>query len=220
MATADAAYVLREDDLVNRSSARRKEKTLAEGVPHADVNVALLLPSTFMNRSGVAVKTFMNAHQWRLKKNPLALTSRQDELLVVTDDVALPFGTVRFKAKGGPGGQNGVRDVIKCVGSERFARLRIGVGAPHWFVGGNTGAPAGTAMDKFVLARFNGDEQDALPALLTYVDELLRLFLHRGLAQATSVANSMDLAVFTKDFHHPPRTSSSSTSATKKQRLQ
>ncbi|TYZ68134.1 hypothetical protein PybrP1_000934 [[Pythium] brassicae (nom. inval.)] len=215
---AAAAYVLREDDLVNRLSARRKDKTLAEGVPHADVNVALLLPSTFMNRSGVAVKTFMNAHQWRLKKNPLAL-GRQDELLVVTDDVALPFGTCRFKPKGGPGGQNGVRDIIKCVGTERFARLKIGVGAPHWFVGGSTGAPAGTAMDKFVLARFSAEEQDALPDLLAYVDELLRLFLHRGLAQAASVANSMDLAAFSRDFRgSSPKTHAGGSS--KKQRLQ
>lgn len=220
-----AAFALREDDLVNRSSARRKEKTLAEGVPHADVNVALLLPTTYMNRSGVAVKTFMNAHHWRLKKNPLAL-NRQDELLVITDDVALPFGTCRFKSKGGPGGQNGIRDIIKCVGTERFARLKVGVGAPHWFVGGNTGAPSGTAMDKFVLARFNPDEQDAMPDLLEYVDELLRLYLHRGLAQATSMANSMDLATFKKDFQGKSsskkhKSSSSSASAgNKKQRLQ
>lgn len=194
-------YTHRVDDLVNRASARRKEKTLAEGVPHADVNVALLLPTTYMNRSGVAVKTFMNAHQWRLKRNALSL-NRQDELLVVTDDVALPFGTCRFKSKGGPGGQNGIRDIIKCVGTERFARLKVGVGAPHWFVGGNTGAPAGTAMDKFVLARFDADEQEAMPDLLAYVDELLRLYLHRGLAQASSVANSIDLATYKKDFQH------------------
>lgn len=193
------ASAYRVDDLVNLASKRRKAKTQEEGVPHHDVNVALLLPSTYMNRSGTAVRAFMGAHHWRLKKNALAL-NRQDELLVVTDDVSLPFGSCRFKAKGGPGGQNGVRDIIKCVGSERFARLKIGVGAPHWFVAGNTGAPAGTAMDKFVLARFNADEQDRMPALLSYVNELLRLYLHRGLAQATTMANSMDLATFEREF--------------------
>lgn len=192
-------YTHRVDDLVNRSSKRRKDKTLEEGVPHPDVNVALLLPTTYMNRSGVAVKTFMNAHHWRLKKNALAL-NRQDELLVVTDDVALPFGTCRFKSKGGPGGQNGIKDIIKCVSTERFARLKIGVGAPQWFIGGNTGAPSGTAMDKFVLGRFNPEEQDAMPDLLEYVNELLRLYLHRGVAQASTIANSMDLATYKKDF--------------------
>lgn len=192
-------FAYRADDLVDLSSARRKAKTQAEGVPHADVNAALLLPDTYMNRSGTAVRAFMGAHRWRLKKNALAL-NRQDELLVVTDDVSLPFGACRFKAKGGPGGQNGVRDIIKCVGSERFARLKIGVGAPHWFAAGGSGAPAGTAMDKFVLARFNADEQDAMPALLRYVDELLRLYLHRGVAQASSVANGMDLATFEREF--------------------
>ncbi|GLE00362.1 hypothetical protein PINS_up009119 [Pythium insidiosum] len=205
----DPKYTVRRDDLISRSSERRKAKTVEEGVPHDHVNVALLLPTTYMNRSGVAVKTFMNNHRWRLKKNAMAL-NRQDELLVVTDDVSLPFGTCRFKGKGGPGGQNGVKDIIKCVGTERFARLKIGVGAPQWFIGGNTGAPAGTAMDKFVLARFNADEQDEMPMLMEYVNELLRLFLHRGLSQASTVANSMDLATFKKTFrppkpHHRPR---------------
>ncbi|TMW62728.1 hypothetical protein Poli38472_005346 [Pythium oligandrum] len=195
----DPKYKYRVDDLINRSSQRRKEKTIEEGVPHDGVNVALLLPTTYMNRSGVSVKTFMNSHRWRLKKNAMSL-NRQDELLVLTDDVSLPFGTCRFKGKGGAGGQNGIKDIIKCVGTERFARLKIGVGAPQWFVGGNTGAPAGTAMDKFVLARFNADEQDEMPLLLEYVNELLRLYLHRGLTQASAVANSMDLATYKKEF--------------------
>ncbi|KAG7390184.1 peptidyl-tRNA hydrolase protein 1 [Phytophthora pseudosyringae] len=199
----DKEYSYPVDDLVNRSSKRAKERTLKEGVPHAEVNVALLLPTTYMNCSGTAVRAFMQSHRWRLKKNPLAL-NRQDELLVVTDDVALPFGECRFKAKGGPGGQNGVRDIIKCAGTERFARLRIGVGAPHWFAGGNSGAPSGTAMDKYVLGRFNGDEQEAMPDLLRYSNELLRLYLHRGVAQATTYANSMDLQRYLKQFGASP----------------
>ncbi|KAG2788266.1 hypothetical protein PC129_g4312 [Phytophthora cactorum] len=196
---ADKDYTYPLDDLVNRSSKRAKERTLKEGVPHEEVNVALLLPTTYMNCSGTAVRAFMQSHRWRLKKNPLSL-NRQDELLVVTDDVALPFGECRFKAKGGPGGQNGVRDIIKCTGTERFARLRIGVGAPYWFVGGNSGAPSGTAMDKYVLGRFNGDEQEAMPDLLRYTNELLRLYLHRGVAQATTYANSMDLQRYLKQY--------------------
>ncbi|RLN87376.1 hypothetical protein BBJ28_00001446 [Nothophytophthora sp. Chile5] len=195
----DQDYTYPVDDLVNLSSKRAKERTIKEGVPHQEVNVAVLLPTTFMNCSGTAVRTFMHGHHWRLKKNPLAL-NRQDELLVVTDDVALPFGECRFKAKGGPGGQNGVRDIIKCVGTERFARLRIGVGEPHWFAGGNSGAPSGTAMAKYVLGRFNGDEQDAMPHLLSYINELLRLYLHRGVAHATTFANSTDLKQFQQDF--------------------
>ncbi|KAG1697022.1 hypothetical protein DVH05_017409 [Phytophthora capsici] len=192
----DKTYVYPVDDLVNRSSKRAKERTLKEGVPHEEVNVAVLLPNTYMNCSGTAVRAFMQSHRWRIKKNPLAL-NRQDELLVVTDDVALPFGECRFKAKGGPGGQNGVRDIIKCTGTERFARLRIGVGAPYWFAGGKSGAPSGTAMDKYVLGRFNGDEQEAMPDLLRYTNELLRLYLHRGVAQATTYANSNAVTAWT-----------------------
>jgi PTH1 family peptidyl-tRNA hydrolase len=182
------------DDLIDRTSKRRKDKTIEEGVPHEHVNVALLLPTTFMNLSGAAVRNFMKAHQWRLKKNALSL-NRQDELLVVTDDVTIPFGTCRFKAKGGSGGQNGIKDIIKCTSSERFGRLKIGIGAPEWFAHG-TGAPAGFAMDKYVLGRFNAHEQDHVPALLEYTNHLLRLYMHRGLAQAMAYANSTNLFVY------------------------
>ncbi|KAI9912931.1 hypothetical protein PsorP6_005343 [Peronosclerospora sorghi] len=199
----DKSYLYPVDDLVNLSSKRAKERTLNESVPHDEVNVALLLPMTYMNCSGTAVRAFMQSHRWRLKRNPLAL-NRQDELLVIMDDVSMPFGECRFKAKGGPGGQNGVRDIIKCIGTERFARLRIGVGAPHWFQGGNTGAPSGTAIDKFVLERFNGDEQEAMPNLLCYVNELVRLYLHRGVARATTYANSMDLEKYLKQYGASP----------------
>ncbi|KAL7684618.1 putative peptidyl-tRNA hydrolase [Plasmopara halstedii] len=194
---ADKKYAYPIDDLVNLSSKRAKGRTCEKGVPHEMVNVALLLPTTYMNCSGTAVRAFMKSHRWQLKKNPLAL-NRQDELLVISDDVALPFGECRFKPKGGSGGQNGVRDIIKCLGTERFARLRIGIGAPYWFTGGNSGAGSGTAMDKYVLGRFNNDEQDSMPDLLRYINELIRLYLHRGLAQATTYANSMDLQGYLK----------------------
>ncbi|KAI9914083.1 hypothetical protein PsorP6_006724 [Peronosclerospora sorghi] len=152
----DKTYLHPVDDLVNLSSKRAKERTLNGGVPHDGVNVALLLPMTYMNCSGTAVLAFMQSHRCRLKRNPL----------VITDDVSMPFGECRFK----------------CIVTERFARLRIGVDAPHWFQGGKTGAPSGTAIDKFVLEHFNGDEQEAMPNLLCYVNELVRLYLHRGVA--------------------------------------
>ncbi|CCI45685.1 hypothetical protein ABG067_005140 [Albugo candida] len=186
-------------DLVDLISKRSRAKTASIGVPHPTVRLTLLAPTTFMNASGKSVGRFFSQHRWRLKRNPLSLNF-QDELLVISDEVSLPYGTIRFKSRGSSGGQNGVKDIIKCIGTDRFARLKIGVGAPHWFTNGNTGPPSQFPLDKYVLSRFNSNEQDRLCDLLKYIEEVLRVYVHRGLQQATTVANGMDLGAYLKKF--------------------
>ncbi|OQR92007.1 peptidyl-tRNA hydrolase [Achlya hypogyna] len=190
------------NDLIDRMSERRKARTVEEGVPYPLVDVHGLLPSTYMNRSGMSVKSYLNAHSFRLKNNALVL-NKHDELLVLTDDITLPFGTCRFKPKGGHGGQNGVRDIIKCIASEKFARLKIGIGCPSWFVdAANKGnPPPGLQLDKYVLGKFQPHEQDDMRALLEYTSALLRVYLHRGLNEATALANSTNM----KAYKLPPK---------------
>ncbi|OQR97451.1 peptidyl-tRNA hydrolase [Thraustotheca clavata] len=182
------------DDLIDRMSERRKARTIAEGVPYPTVDVHGLLPSTYMNRSGMSVKSFMNAHQFRLKNNALVI-NKHDELLVLTDDITLPFGSCRFKPKGGSGGQNGVKDIIKCVATEKFARLKIGIGSPSWFLDpSNKGnPPPGLQLDKYVLGKFMPHEQDEMNELLEFTSALLRVYVHRGMNEATKLANSTDV---------------------------
>jgi len=81
--------------------------------------VRLLKPSTFMNKSGIAVAAALNYYK-----------IAADECLVVHDDLDLPPGTARLKFDGGHGGQNGLRDTLAHVGHGRFHRLRIGIGHP------------------------------------------------------------------------------------------
>ena len=83
-------------------------------------NILLLFPTTFMNKSGQAVQALCNFY----KINP-------DEVLVVHDELDLPVGTAKLKTGGGHGGQNGLRDIISCLGNDKgFHRLRIGIGHP------------------------------------------------------------------------------------------
>ena len=82
-------------------------------------DVRLLLPTTFMNHSGQAVA----AIQQYFRIDPL-------EILVAYDELDLPVGTTRLKKGGGHGGHNGIRDIIKAIGSQDFNRLRIGIGHP------------------------------------------------------------------------------------------
>jgi PTH1 family peptidyl-tRNA hydrolase len=83
------------------------------------VDLRLLYPSTYVNKSGQAVAAIVNY----FKIDPL-------EILVAYDELDLPVGTTRLKKGGGHGGHNGIRDIIKSIGSQDFNRLRIGIGHP------------------------------------------------------------------------------------------
>lgn len=101
--------------------------------------VMLLFPQTFMNNSGEAVREAMAFY----KMTP-------DQLLVLSDDIALNPGVVRVRKKGSDGGQKGLRSIIGCIGEDTFPRIRIGVGAkPH---------PAYDLAD-WVLSKYKKDER-------------------------------------------------------------
>jgi PTH1 family peptidyl-tRNA hydrolase len=120
------------------------------------LDLGLVKPQTFMNLSGVAVR-----------KALVRFRAPLEDLLVVVDDFALPFGRLRFREGGSSGGHNGLESIIEELGSNRFARLRVGIGDP-----------AGRAVDH-VLSRFSGDERaqlaDVIDAAAHAVEEWARL---------------------------------------------
>ena len=122
-------------------------------------SVLLLKPSTYMNRSGKAV-------QYWLDKEKIPL----ENLLVVTDDLNLPFGTIRLKTQGSDGGHNGLRDIQEVLGSAAYARFRFGIGAEY---------SRGRQVD-YVLGTWNEEEAAALPERLDRGAELLRSFVLAG----------------------------------------
>lgn len=83
-------------------------------------NCHLLIPATFMNESGKAVRSLMHYHKLQ-----------STALLVAHDDIDLPVGTIKLKFEGGDGGHNGLKDIIRHLHTKAFYRLRIGVGRPH-----------------------------------------------------------------------------------------
>ena len=101
---------------VNKSSCRA---LIGDGRV-GDNRVYLMKPQTYMNLSGESVGMF-------LRQKPLELT----DIMVVTDDIALPVGRIRLRAKGSAGGHNGLKSIIAHLHSTEFSRLRIGVGAPR-----------------------------------------------------------------------------------------
>ncbi len=129
----------------------------------------LVKPSTYMNLSGKTVNYY-------LQKEKI----KPENLLVVTDDIALPFGTIRLKGKGSDGGHNGLKDIIKVLGNANFARLRFGVGSD--FVQGK--------QINHVLGEFAPEEQEQLPERLEKATQVIKGFGTIGLGRTMSEFNN------------------------------
>jgi len=138
---------------------------------HAGLDVALVKPLTFMNLSGVAVRKALARFHARL----------DDDLLVVVDDFALPFGRLRFREGGGAGGHNGLRSIIDELDGDRFARLRVGIGAP-----------GGDAVDH-VLARFDVAERRELERVLDAAADAVEAWAREGTSRAANRWNTWSL---------------------------
>ena len=128
----------------------------------------LVKPTTFMNLSGKAA-----AHWLSTLKVPV------EQLLVVTDDLALPFGKLRLKGQGSAGGHNGLKDIQATLGTDKYARLRFGVDANF---------SKGRQVD-YVLESFSADEQIDLPTRIEAAGEAILAFGALGLERAMNVVN-------------------------------
>ncbi len=131
--------------------------------------ILLAKPLTYMNRSGIG------AHHLGLRHEVTA-----PELLVVVDDLDLPFGTLRLRARGGAGTHNGMRSVLSALGDEGFARLRLGVGP----------APQEAELSEWVLEDFPSEQQQALPAVLDRAAECLAVAVRSGVRVAMNDYNA------------------------------
>ena len=132
--------------------------------------VGLLEPLTYMNASGEAVSAL-------LALNPDLEPAR---LIVVYDDLDLPFGRIRIRSRGGAGGQRGMRSILDAVGHDGVGRLRFGVGRP-----GSEGDPV-----EHVLSRFSEPEEAALPSLLDLACDAIELVFDAGFAPAMDRFNA------------------------------
>lgn len=128
--------------------------------------VRLLKPQTFMNLSGDALAPYVQRPFW----------SVANDLLVVVDDVALPLGTFRFRAKGSAGGHNGLRSVEEALGTLEYARLRVGVGP-------ETSVP-GAELRDFVLDGFAPDEAAVVRTLLPALRAGITTWIADGIVAA------------------------------------
>ncbi|WP_251621880.1 aminoacyl-tRNA hydrolase [Odoribacter lunatus] len=128
----------------------------------------LLKPDTYMNLSGKAVNYWMQK-----EKIPL------ENLLIVVDDLALPFGTLRLRGKGSDGGHNGLKNINALLGTTGYARLRFGIGNEF---------ARGQQID-YVLGQWTEEEREKIPALLERSSEIIRSFVLLGTPKTMSLYN-------------------------------
>ncbi len=139
-------------------------------------NVTMLYPDTYMNNSGAAVVKFV----------PKKETER---LIVVHDDIDLPFGEIKIGFGRGAGGNNGVKSIIAKLGTKDFIRVRVGV-APKSFWTGETKRPKGGGpLERFVLKPFGKKEQKQLDDLQKHVVTALESVVHDGVEKAMNQYN-------------------------------
>ena len=125
--------------------------------------LVLLKPSTYMNLSGEAVR------YWMIKENiPL------ENLLVIVDDIALPFGAIRIKGKGSDGGHNGLKNIAAMIETQNYARIRFGLGNDF---------PKGCQID-YVLGEFTEEQEKLMPERLKVAVEAIKAFCLSGLTFA------------------------------------
>ena len=129
----------------------------------------LLKPSTYVNLSGKAINYWM-------QKESLA----KENLLVLADDLSLPFGTIRLRSRGGDGGHNGLTSIIEVLGHQDFARLRFGIGGDFH---------SGMQVD-YVLGKWNKDEVSQLAEKIAVCHEIIRSFSTVGIDRTMNAYNN------------------------------
>jgi len=131
--------------------------------------LVLIKPSTYMNLSGKAINYWLQAEKIAL-----------ENLLVITDDLALPFGTLRLRAKGSDGGHNGLRNIQEVLGTQDYVRLRFGVG---------NNFPKGHQVN-YVLSPWEKEESEKMPERLKKCKDLVQSFATIGVARTMSLFNN------------------------------
>lgn len=157
------------DELAKRVSApesrRRFRAEVSEARRRSD-RFILVKPQTYMNESGVAVREVTNWY----KTGP-------EQVLIVVDDLDIPFGQIRIRARGSAGGHNGLKSIFGMLGTQEIPRLRVGIGR---------GANAPIAH---VLSRFAPSEREDLAKVVNTAADLVETWHDRGILEAMNIGN-------------------------------
>ena len=153
---------------LNARGMKLQAKAIVTSALYEERKIILAKPQTYMNLSGQSVQGLLNFY-----KIPI------ENLLVAHDDLDIPFGTIRIRPGGGPGGQRGMASTIDHLGTKEFPRLRLGIGRP----------PGRMDPKDYVLQMFSKDDMKLLPEILDRAADAAMEFVMKGLNSAMNKFN-------------------------------
>lgn len=157
-----------------------KEKRLSSTIAYWQVNeekVVLAFPELYMNESGRAIGNLVENFS----------VNFQNDLLIIVDDFALPFGSLRIRPQGSDGGHNGLKSVQAALHSDQYSRLRLGIGL------GIESTVGGQPLEDYVLQPFSPDEKGLLPKLFKMTAEAGEMWIKEPMESVMSVVNGGQL---------------------------
>ncbi|MEO8192255.1 MAG: aminoacyl-tRNA hydrolase [Gemmatimonadales bacterium] len=152
---------------------KRDGEALVSTAGVGGARVRLIKPLTYMNLSGTVLRNYLRRPFWTPPK----------DLLVVVDDVALPVGRFRIRARGSAGGHNGLRSIETALGNQEYPRLRVGVGPSE------ERRNIYHDLSDFVLAPFAGDEREEIFGLMPRLDPAIETWIREGTERAMNAHN-------------------------------
>lgn len=153
---------------LNARGMKVQSKAIVLNTRHEDKKLILAKPQTFMNLSGQSVQGL--AHFYKIPP---------ENLMILSDDLDIPFGTIRIRASGGPGGQRGLGNILEKLGTKDVPRLRIGIGRP----------PGRMSPSAYVLQNFSRDEEKEVSSILDRGTDAVFAFVTEGLNKAMNEFN-------------------------------
>ena len=153
---------------LNTDFSRLESKALVTKTTYNGVKLILVKPQTYMNLSGQPVSSLTRFYK-----------IHHEQLLVVYDDVDLPYGTLRLRPNGGSGGQKGMESIIERLGTQTFPRLRVGIGRP----------PGRMDAAAYVLRDFTKEDLEFLPVILDHAAQAVLDFVSQGVDAAMNKYN-------------------------------
>ena len=155
----------------------RLEGKIAQGVVEGQ-KMTLLMPTTYMNLSGSAVRKAMQYFK-----------IAREQVLVIVDDVYVKLGAMRLRPTGGTGGHNGLKSIEACLGTQDYTRLRMGVGPYNEDLSSGLERP----LEEFVLGYFTFSEQLVLPQVVERGVSIVERWIDQGIEPASQLAGELSL---------------------------
>ena len=153
---------------LNARGMKVQSKAIVMTASYEDRKLILAKPQTYMNLSGQSVQGLIHFYKLSL-----------DNVMVLSDDLDLPFGAIRIRASGGPGGQRGLSSVLEKLGTQELPRLRLGIGRP----------PGRMDPADYVLQNFSRDDMKSLSEILDRAADATLTFVIDGLDKAMNAFN-------------------------------